>query len=42
MLSKIRMCSTCAGAFKFNPDDHDETPDTHADVGEECPTTYRE
>ena len=38
----IRMCSTCAGAFKFDPENHDTVPDDHSDVGEDCPTTYRE
>ena len=37
----IRMCSTCAGAFEFDPENYDTTPDTHAAVGEDCPTLYR-
>lgn len=38
----IRMCSTCAGAFTFDPNNHDEIPDTHTKVGKDCPTVYRE
>jgi len=38
----IRMCSTCAGALEYDADEHTEKPDTHADVGDSCPTIYRE
>lgn len=36
----VKMCSQCAGAFKYDTNDYDE-PDTHADVGKDCPTIYR-
>ena len=26
----VRMCSMCAGAFRYNPHDYDEIPDTLA------------
>lgn len=42
MATSIRMCSTCAGAFRYNTENHNDTPDTHNDVGEDCPTVYRE
>ena len=38
---QVKMCSTCAGAFRYT-DDGDDKPETHADVGEDCPTIYRE
>lgn len=40
-ISKIKMCSTCAGAFEYDPETHPD-PDTHSDVGEDCPHPYRE
>ena len=38
----VRMCSMCAGAFRYNPHNYDDIPDTHGDVGEDCPVQYRE
>lgn len=38
---KIRMCDVCAGAFEYDPEEHDRVPDTHEEVGESCPTLYR-
>lgn len=35
------MCSTCAGAFRFDADEHDDMPDTHDEAGESCPVMYR-
>jgi len=42
MTEKIRMCSMCAGAFRYEEQSHEQTPDTHGEIGEECPTLYRE
>jgi len=39
---QVRMCSICAGAFQYDETSHDTTPNTHADVGDYCPTMYRE
>ena len=36
----VKMCSMCAGAFRYSNDSND--PETHADVGDDCPTVYRE
>jgi len=38
----VRMCARCAGGFHNDPDSHDTLPETHGDVGETCPTMYRE
>jgi hypothetical protein len=39
---EVRMCARCAGAFEFDPENYDRKPDTHHEVGETCPTQYRE
>lgn len=37
----LRMCSQCAGAFRYDEAATDSTPDTHGDVGDDCPVMYR-
>lgn len=38
----VVMCKRCAGAIEYDADLWDDAPDTHDDVGKECPTDYRE
>lgn len=38
---KIRMCAVCAGAFEYDPDEFDRTPDTHEQADDSCPIQYR-
>jgi len=37
----VIMCKQCAGAIRYDADRVEE-PETHSDVNQECPTTYRE
>lgn len=38
----VVMCKWCARGINYSPEVLDEIPDTHADVGESCPTIYAE